>query len=263
MALLQQLPLSYYPTQVHPSRPSGINILKQHKSSFKWRHFEPTVILLCVRWYRRYQLSYRDLEEMMRERGLSVDHTTVWRWVQEYAPEINKRIRPHLKLAGASYRIDETYIKAGKQWKYLYRALDKEGNTIEFMLSARRHVPAVKRFFKNMMRADHRRLPFSISVDKHASYPDAFNDAQEEKVLPKYCKLRRTKYLTNIVEQDHRFIRRRWRVMQCFRSFHTAERTLEGIEASHMMRKGKLKRISGDDVVGHAKFIENLFRIAA
>ncbi len=88
--------------------------MKQAKSPFKWRHFEPTIILLCVRWYCRYQLSYRDLEEMMNERGLSVDHTTVWRWVQRYAPEINKRIRPHLKLAGASYRLDETYIKVGK-----------------------------------------------------------------------------------------------------------------------------------------------------
>lgn len=98
----------------------------------------------------------------MRERRLSVDHTTIYRWVQRYAPEINKRIRPYLKLAVDSYRVDETYIKVGKQWKYLYRALDKEGNTIEFMLSARRDIPAVKRFFKRMMRADHRRLPFSI-----------------------------------------------------------------------------------------------------
>ncbi len=145
----------------------------------------------------------------MSERGLSVDHTTAWRWVQSYAPEINKRIRPHLKLAGASYRIDETYIKVGKQWKYLYRALDKEGHTIEFMLSAKRDIAAVKRFFKKMMRADHRRLPFSISVDKHASYPDAFTSSQEDKVLPQDCKLRRVKYLNNIIEQDHQFIRKR------------------------------------------------------
>ena len=107
---------------------------------------------------------------MLCERGLSVDHTTIFRWVQRYAPEINKKIRPHLKLAGASYGIDETYIKVGKQWKYLYCALDKEGQTIEFLLSAKRDIPVVKRFFKKMMRADHRRLPFSISVDKHASY---------------------------------------------------------------------------------------------
>jgi transposase-like protein len=122
---------------------------------------------------------------MMSERGLSVDHTTIFRWVQRYAPEINKRIRSHLKMSGTSYRLDETYIKVGKQWKYLYRALDKEGQTIEFMLSAKRDIPAAKRFFRKMMRADHRRLPFSISVDKNAAYPDAFTSSQAEKVCPK------------------------------------------------------------------------------
>jgi IS6 family transposase len=200
---------------------------------------------------------------MMGERGLPVDHTTIFRWVQKYAPEINKRSRPHLKLAGASYRLDETYIKVGKQWKYLYRALDKEGNTIEFMLSAKRDVCAAKRFFKKMMRADHRRLPFSISVDKHASYPEAFTTSQKEKVLPKDCKLRRTKYLTNIVEQDHRFIRRRWRAMQCFRFFHTAERTIEGVEAMHMIRKGQVKMLAENDAMGQAKSVASLFQIAA
>jgi transposase-like protein len=103
---------------------------------------------------------------MMRERGLAVDHTTVWRWFQRYAPEINKRIRPYLKMSGTSYRVDETYTKVGTSCKYLYRAIDKEGNTIEFMLSAKRDVSIAKRFFKKMMHADHRRLPFSISVDK-------------------------------------------------------------------------------------------------
>jgi transposase-like protein len=200
---------------------------------------------------------------MMQERGLPVDHTTIFRWVQKYAPEINKRIRPHLKLAGASYRLDETYIKVGKQWKYLYRALDKEGNTIEFMLSAKRDIPVVKRFFKKMMKADHRRLPFTIGTDKHASYLEAFATSVKEKVLPFDCKLRRVKYLNNVIEQDHRFIRRRWRAMQCFRSFHTAERTLEGVEALHMMRKGQVKRLDGSDAIGQAKFVESLFGIAA
>lgn len=199
----------------------------------------------------------------MKERGLELDHVTIFRWVQAYAPEINKRMRPYLKLAGASYRLDETYVKVGTQWKYLYRALDKEGNTIEFMLSAKRDITAAKRFFKKMMKADHRRLPFSISVDKHASYPDAFTASQEEKVLPLDCRLRRTKYLTNVVEQDHRFVRRRWRTMQCFRSFHTAEKTMEGIEAMHMMRKGQVKRLDGRDALGQVKFIESLFGIAA
>ena len=237
--------------------------MKRNKSDFKWRHFEPEVILHCVRWYLRYQLSYRDLEEMMGERGLSVDHSTVWRWVQRYAPEINKRMRPHLKLAGASYRVDETYVKVGKSWKYLYRALDKEGQTIEFMLSAKRDISAAKRFFKKMMRADHRRLPFSISTDKHASYPQDFTSSQDEKVLPSDCKLRRVKYLNNVVEQDHRFIRRKWRAMQCFRSFHTAERTIEGIETLHMMHKGQVKRLGGRDAAGHAQFVASLFQVAA
>ncbi len=237
--------------------------MNHNSSSFKWRHYAPAVILLCVRWYYRYQLSYRDLEEINQERGLDVDHSTVFRWVQAYAPEINKRIRPHLKLSGASYRVDETYVKVGKEWKYLYRALDKEGQTIDFMLSAKRDINAAKRFFKKMMRADHRRLPFSISVDNYASYPAAFSASQQEGILPLDCKLRRTKYLTNIVEQDHRFVRRRWRSMQCFRTFHTAERTLEGIESMHMLRKGQVKRLDGRDAAGQAKFIEGLFGIAA
>jgi IS6 family transposase len=110
--------------------------LKQNKSSFKWRHFEPSLILLSVRWYCRYQLSYRDVEEMMHERRLDVDHSTVFRWVQRDAPEIKKRVRPHLKMSGTSYRVDETYIKVGKSCKYRYRAVDKAGQTIEFMLSA-------------------------------------------------------------------------------------------------------------------------------
>ena len=237
--------------------------MQRTSSPFKWRHYEPEIILLCVRWYCRYGLSYRDLAQMMRERGLAVHHSTIFRWVQKYAPEINKRIRPHLKMSGPSYRIDETYVKVGKSWKYLYRAVVKEGQTIEFLLTAKRDIPAVKRFFKKMMRADHRRLPLSISVDKHASYPDAFAASQEQKVLPLDCRLRQTKYLTNIVEQDHRFIRRRWRAMQCFRSFHTAERTLEGVEAMHMLHKGQVKRLSGDDARGQAKFVTGLFQVAA
>jgi IS6 family transposase len=200
---------------------------------------------------------------MMRERGLSVSHTTVFRWVQRYAPEINKRMRPHLKMSGASFRIDETYVKVGKERKYLYRAVDSAGNTIEFMLSAKRDVSAAKRFFRKMMRADHRRLPFTIGTDKYASYPEVFAVSVKEKVLPPDCKLRRVKYLNNIIEQDHRAIRRRWRAMQCFRSFHTAERTLEGIEATHMMAKSQVKRLDGKDATGQAKFVASLFGVAA
>jgi len=237
--------------------------MKRNRSDFKWRHFEPTIILLCVRWYCRYSLSYRNLEEMMRERGLDVHHSTIWRWVQTYAPEINKRIRPHLKMAGTSYRLDETYIKVGTSWKYLYRALDKDGNTIEFMLSAKRDVLAAKRFFKKMMRADHRRLPLSISVDKNAAYPEAFSSSRVDKTLPSDCQLRRVKYLNNVIEQDHRFVKKKVRAAQCFKRFQTAERTLEGIEAINMMRKGQVKRLAGSDAQGQAKFVASLFLLAA
>jgi transposase-like protein len=190
-------------------------------------------------------------------------HSLVFRWVQKYAPEINKRIHPYLKMSGTSYRLDETYVKVGTQWKYLYRAIDPTGQTIEFMLSARRDVSAAKRFFKKLMRADHRRLPFTIGTDKHASYPEAFATSVKEKVIPFDCKLRRVKYLNNVIEQDHRAIRRRWRAAQCFRSFHSAERTLEGIETMHMMRKGQVKRLDGRDTAGQAKFVASLFGVAA
>lgn len=163
----------------------------------------------------------------------------MFRWVQRYAPEINKRMRQHLKMSGTSYRVDETYIKVGKSCKCLYRAVDREGQTIEFMLSAKRDVFAAKRFFKKLMRAEHRRLPFSISVDKNAAYPEAFSTSQVEKIVPQDCRLRRVKYLNNVIEHDHRFIKKKARASQCFRSFHTAERTLDSIESLHMMRKGR------------------------
>ena len=131
------------------------------------------------------------------------------------------------------------------------------------MLSTKRDISAAKRFFKKMMRAEHRRLPFSISVDKNAAYPEAFTSSQNEKVLPTDCRLRRVKYLNNVIEQDHRFIKRKARASQCFKSFHTAERTLEGIEAMSMIRKGQVKRLAGSDAQGQAKFVLNLFQIAA
>ena len=172
-------------------------------------------------------------------------------------------MRPHLRMSGTSYRLDETYVKVGTQWKYLYRAIDSTGQTIEFMLSAKRDVCAAKRFFKRLIRAEHRRLPFTIGTDKHASYPEAFATSVKEKILAFDCKLRRVKYLNNIIEQDHRAVRRRWRAMQCFRSFHTAERALEGVEVLHMIRKGQVKWLDGRDAVGQARFVASLFGVAA
>ncbi|GHO97586.1 hypothetical protein KSF_076340 [Reticulibacter mediterranei] len=119
----------------------------QNQNPFKWRHFQADLILLCIRWYLRYALSYRDLEEMIAERGLHVDHTTIYRWVQRYAPELEKRCRPHLKACNDSWKVDETYIKIKKTWVYLYRAVDSDGQTLEFFLSPTRDAEAAKRFF--------------------------------------------------------------------------------------------------------------------
>jgi transposase, IS6 family len=123
------------------------------------RHFEGEVILLCVRWYLRYTLSYRDVEELLRERGISVDYTTVFCWVQRYAPELERRCRPLLKATNDSYRIDETYIKIKKQWHYLYRAVDSKGYTIDFMLSATRDAGAAEHFFRQALQANHTAPP--------------------------------------------------------------------------------------------------------
>jgi IS6 family transposase len=145
----------------------------------------------------------------------------------------------------------------------LYRAVGSTGQTIEFMLSAKRYVSAAKRFFKKMMRADHRRLPFTISVDKNAAYSEAFAASQKEKVLPYDCKFRGVKYLNNIIEQDHRFIKKRVRACLGYRSFDTAERTLQGVEVMNMLRKGQVKRLDGNDATGQAKFVGCPFGIAA
>jgi IS6 family transposase len=177
-------------------------------SPFKWRHFEAEIILLCVRWYLRYSLSYRDVEEMMLERGLHVDHTTIYRWVQCYAPELEKRCRPHLKASGDSWHVDETYVKVKGTWTYLYRAVDSLGNTLDFFLSTTRDAQAAKHFFRKVLTTPHTVPPRVITVDKNAAYPKAFKELKAEGILPQGCELRRIKYLNNIVEQDHRFIKR-------------------------------------------------------
>jgi transposase, IS6 family len=205
---------------------------------FKWRHYQGEIILLCVRWYLRYALSYRDLEEMMNERGLSLDHTTIYRWVQAYAPELEKRIRPHLKLTNDSYRVDETYVKIKGEWKYLYRAVDSTGQTIDFMLSAKRDAKAAKRFFRKMLKLPQLSAPRVINVDRNKAYPLAVEELKEEGVLSVAALLRLCKYLNNIVEQDHRFIKRRVNPGLGFFSFKTARRTIGGFETMNMIRKG-------------------------
>ncbi|MEP0914923.1 IS6 family transposase [Leptolyngbya sp. GB1-A1] len=232
-------------------------------SLFKWRHFLPEIILLNVRWYCRYSLSYRDLEEMMQERGMGADHSTINRWVLRYALELDKRIRLHLKPTNDSWRVDETYIKVRGVWKYLYRAVDSEGNTLDFMLSTKRDGKAAARFFRKVLKGQHTQAPRVITVDKNAAYPIAIETLKEDEVIDQETELRQSKYLNNIVEQDHRHIKHTVKPMMGFKSFNSARKTLRGIEAMNMIRKGQVKEVKPGDSASQVKFIEAIFGIAA
>ncbi|EEM08017.1 Transposase [Bacillus pseudomycoides] len=229
---------------------------------FKWKHYQPDVILLTVRWYLRYNLSFRDLVEMMEERGLSIAHTTIMRWVHQYGPKLDERVRRHLKTTNDSWRVDETYVKVKGQWMYLYRAVDSEGNTIDFYLSESRDKQAAKRFFKKALAASHICKPRVITVDKNPAYPVAIQELKEEKRMPEGIQIRQVKYLNNIVEQDHRFIKKRVRSMLGFKSYETAISILSGVEAMHMLKKGQLHpqvKFAQNEV----RFIHKLFGITS
>ena len=200
---------------------------------------------------------------MMNERGLSVDHTTIYRWVQAYAPELERRIRPHLRLTNDSYRVDETYIKVKGAWKYLYRAVDSTGQTIDFMLSAKRDARAAKRFFRKMLKAAKHQSPRVINVNWNKAYPLAVEELKEEGVLSVASQLRRCKYLNNIVEQDHRFIKRRVNPRLGFFNFNTARRTIGVYEVMNMIRKGQIEGIGKGDIRGQVRFVAGLFNVAA
>jgi len=232
--------------------------MKSSLGAFKWKHFEARIILLTVRWYLQYRLSYRDLVEMMSERGISIAHTTIMRWVHQYAPEIAQKVRPYLKPVNDSWRTDETYIKVKGQWNYLYRAVDSTGKTIDFLLSERRDMKAAERFFQKALSSDHVQTPRVITVDKNPAYPAAIENLKGNKELPQETLIRQTKYLNNVIEQDHRFIKKRTNPMLGFKSFETAMKTIEGIETIHMIKKGqvKLKNLSAPNNV---KLFNQLF----
>ena len=206
---------------------------------FKWRQFEPEVILLAVGWYLRFSLSYRDVEELLAERGLHADHVTVWRWVQRYAPELQRCLRRHLKPTNDSWRMDETYVRVKGKWRYLYRAVDSTGATLDFLLSAKQDAAAAKRFLAKVLGGANHPAPRVINTDGHAAYPSAVAQLKGEGDLSEDCRHRPVPYLNNVLEQDHRAIKRRVNASQHFRSFCAARRTLAGYEAIHMIRKGQ------------------------
>jgi transposase, IS6 family len=161
--------------------------------------FPAEIILLCVRWYCKYGISYRNLSEMMSERGVQVDPSTIFRWVQRYAPEIDKRVRPYQGKWSGSWRVDETYVRVGGKWKYLFRAVDKHGQLIDFMLLDCRNTRAAYRFLRKAVKTMSDYPPSSITTDKLASYPKAIWRLQREGLLSKDVDHRTSKYLNNVI----------------------------------------------------------------
>ncbi|MBI0538887.1 IS6 family transposase [Roseomonas sp. KE2513] len=231
--------------------------------SFKGRQFTAEVILWAVHWYLMFPISYRDLELMLQDRGVDVAHTTLFRWTQTYAPESEKRIRPHLRPSNGSWRVDETYVRVKGRWTYLYRAVDSRGQTIDFLLSVRRDAEAAKRFFRKALGQPHTVNPRTITVDRNPAYPCAIEQLKEDGELWRSSHLRQCKFLNNIVEQDHRRVKRLVRPGLGFGRFWTARRTLAGYEVMAMVRKGQLRRIGGRDMRAQATFVAELFQIAA
>jgi IS6 family transposase len=229
---------------------------------FKWRHYPGDIIMWCVRWYLRYPISAARMGEMTKERGLAISPSCVWRWVQIYGRELDQRCRSHVKPTNKSWRLYETYIKVKGQERFLYRAVDSTGQTIDFLLTGKGDAAAAKRFFRRALAHAGNPTPRVINVDKNRAYPLAVEKLKRDGTISRRCRLRQCKYLNNIVEQDHRNVKRRTWLAKGYGSVATAWRTLRGIEAMDLIRKGRVRRAGKGDVVAQVKFISKLFGIA-
>jgi transposase, IS6 family len=231
-------------------------------SIFKRRRFPVEIILLCVRWYCKYGISYRDLAEMMQERGVEVDPSTIFRWVQRYAPEIEKRVRRYQGHRSGSWRVDETYVRVGGRWKYLFRAVDKHGQLIDFMLADRRNTRAAYRFLRKALKTMGDYPPSSITTAKLASYPKAIRHLQREGRLRHDVEHRTSRYLNNIIEADHGALKRVIRPTRGFQRMKTAYATLKGFEVMRMIRRGHCM-LTQPGATGEIRLVNKLFGLAA
>ena len=229
-----------------------------HAELFRKRHFADCTILVAVRWYLRYSLSLRDVECLMAERGVTVDHTTVWRWIQRYAPEFEKRLRSRLSCTGRCWRVDETYVRIGGEWHYLYRAVDAAGHTVDFLLSRSRDAEAARLFFRKAIQEIRHLPPDEIVSDGNPSYPLVIEQLKRERILRNRCRHRCSRYLNNAVEQDHRGIKRRVAAKQWFRSWDGARNTIAGYEAIHMLRKGQVPWVERKNAVAQMALFESI-----
>jgi transposase, IS6 family len=221
------------------------------------------VIIVCLRWYLRYCLTVRDLKEMMAERDLAVDHSTIGRWVLRYAPELLKRIRRELRPPNRSWRVDETYIRVAGAWTYLYRAVDSTGATIDFMLSPKRDLVAAKHFLQIALWPTGQIRPRVLNVDGAPVYPPVIAELKKNGELSRRCRCRPCPYLNNILEQDHRFVKKRIAASLWFRSVDRALRTIAGYEANEHDPKRTDEMAVEKDTVGQVRFVERLFGLGA
>ena len=228
-------------------------------SDFKGRHFRGEIVLWAVRWYCRYPISYRDLEAMMTERGVAVDHSTIYRWVQRFAPEMEKRLRWQWRRPQSrSWRVDETYIKVRGKWAYLYRAVDKLGNTIDFYLSATRNTKAAKRFLGKALRGlKEWEQPEVLNTDRAPAYAAAIAELKAEGKCPKDTRHRQVKYLNNVVEADHGKLKLLIQPVRGFKTMKTAYATIKGFEVMRALRKGQAGMFAlQGGIVGEARIVE-------
>ena len=212
-------------------------------SSKLLKHFKgfcssPEIIMLFVYMKCRFSLSYRDLEEMASIRGAVIDHATLQRWLIRFVPLIDKEVRKRKRSVGSSWRMDETYIKVNGQWVYLYRAVDSCGNTIEFLLRKHRDAVAAKAFFRKAFKNND--IPEKVNIDKSGSNTCALGGFNKDLPEDQQIEIRKNKYLNNIIEQDHRFIKKLTKPMLGFKSFRSAKITISGIENIRIIQKGQI-----------------------
>ena len=205
---------------------------------FKHHRFPKSIILQAVYFKLRFTLSYRDVEGLLQIRGVEVDHSTIQRWVFKFSPEVEKNMNKRKRQVGSSWRMDETYIKVGGKDRYLYRAVDKFGNTVDFLLTKRRMKGSAQKFLNKAIGNNSK--PRVINIDKSGANKSGIRSINRELLTVKKIKIRQCKYLNNIVEQDHRNIKRRISIDTGFKEFESAQRTLAGIEVVNIIRKGQI-----------------------
>ena len=218
--------------------------------SFKGAHFPQDIILTGVRWYVAYPLSTRQVEELMAERGVYVDHATINRWVIKYSPQLEEEFHRRKQPVWVSWRMDETYIRVKGEWYYLYRAVDKRGQTIDFLLTEKRDEPAAKRFLTKAIRRHG--VPKKITIDGSEANAAAIRSYNQEHGTT--IAIRQVKYLNNVIEQDHRAVKRVTRSMLGFKAFDAAQGTLAGVELMHMLKKRQMVVEEGEGLTAAEQF---------